>query len=608
MPRDGISARAYKIIAPPERDPATEVTAHFEVAVFSVSAALAGALITAVVVAGAGELRPTTALPWLASMIAMGATHIGLAVRFKRIPAERRRWRFWAAASSAITFAESLGWGLAPFALPRPDNPKASLLVMLTTIGVSAGSVIGYGRYLPTRAIAFLMPTVPYLIYSVKAQDPVIHGAFWLLILYMIAVGHLGLTADRGFQREVSMRKRNAALAQELAREKMIAEGAMLAKSTFLAAASHDLRQPIHALGLYLGALRSAMLPPETKALVEKMSLSIVAMDRLFSGILDISRLDAGVVQARHDVFDLDVFLRGLVGDFEEESRRKGLRFSLESASVLVESDRVLLERIVRNILANAIRYTREGGVLIRCRRRNDSMALQVWDSGCGIAKRNLGLIFDEYYQISNPERDREKGLGLGLAIVRRLSALVNADVTVLSREGRGSCFTVRIGVARSDAQPEPLDCDVVASQDNGLIVVVDDELPILDAMSEALTRWGYSVLTAATGSQALSALEGEGKTPSLLICDNRLRAGETGAAVAQAFRERFGSWTPAILITGDTAPARIAEAQSIGCLLLHKPVPYGKLRTAIANLISQTGNATMTEQWARPDVPAEQA
>jgi signal transduction histidine kinase/CheY-like chemotaxis protein len=602
MSTDGASTKISSAPAPRQRDPEAEVAAHFEVAVFSVSAALTGALITALVVAGAGVLQSSTALPWLAFMIGMGVIHIGLSLRYRRVAPERRRWRLWAAASSVITFAESLGWGLAPLALPRLDSAKAVLLVMLTTIGVSAGSVIGYGRYLPTRVIAFLTPTLPFLFYSLRAQDPVVHGTFFLLILYMIAIGHLGLEADRGFQREVSMRKRNAALAQELAREKQIAERATVAKSAFLAAASHDLRQPIHALGLYLGALRISELPQDAATLVDKMDVSIVAMDRLFSGILDISRLDAGVVETHRNAFDLNALLEGLAGDFEEEARQKGIRFSIEPTQAVVKSDRFLLERIVRNIVSNAIRYTQRGGVQIRCRRRGSKLALQVWDSGCGIAKRHLSSIFDEYFQIANPERDREKGLGLGLAIVRRLSALIDADVTVRSREGRGSCFSVHISLAPPGARCEPWDLiEAIVPDGKGLIVVVDDEAQILDGMREVLGRWGYTVVCAEAWAQALSLLEGFNQPPSLLICDYRLREHETGAAVAHAFRERFGDQLPAILITGDTAPARLAEAQASECLLLHKPLPYGKLRATIGSLIRNTPKAGLAEELSAP-------
>ena len=592
MSTDTFFVNIFNHLAPPERDPEAEVAAHFEVAAFSVAAALTGALITALVVARAGVLEADTALLWLAFMMGMGATHIGLSLRFQRIAPERRRWRFWAAASTAITFAESLGWGLAPLALPRLDSPKALLLVMLTTIGVSAGSVIGYGRYLPTRIIAFLTPPIPFLLYSFMAEDPVVHGAFFLLVLYMSALGHLGLAADRGFQREVSMRKRNEALAQELAYEKQIAERATLAKSTFLAAASHDLRQPIHALGLYLGALRSSALSQDAASLVDKMNASLVSMDRLFSSILDISRLDAGVVETHRETFDLDAFLQGLVRDFEEEAHQKGLRFAFEPTNARIDSDRVLLERILRNIVSNAIFYTRLGGVRIRGRRRGRKLALQVWDSGCGIGKHHLSSIFDEYFQIANPERDREKGLGLGLAIVRRLSALIGANVTVQSREGRGSFFAVHLSLAAPGVScelPEPN--DTIAPDDKGLIVVVDDEGPILDAMREVLRRWGYSVLTAETGAQALSPVECFSQPPRLLICDFRLREHETGAAVARAFREHFGNQLLQSHHRGHCAKPSCPSSMS-GCLLLHKPLPYGKLRAAITNLIRRTDSA----------------
>lgn len=559
-----------------------QVAAHFTVATFSVGAALFGAVILTLVLRFVGALRTDIGLAWLTAMGVLGFFHILLGQLYLRATAHR--WRFWAFCSSAITLVEGLGWGFAPLILPLPGHRDALLLAMLTTIGVSAGAVIAYGRYLPTLIIAFVTPNVPYLIFSSFSPDPILRGGGYLLLLFMAALGQLGLAAHRGFLREISMRMRNEQLASDLQRQKDIAERANVAKSTFLAATSHDLRQPIHALGLYVGALQALPHAPEAELLIERIETSIGAMDKLFSAILDLSRLDAGVVEVHRTTFAIDEFLNRICPDYAEEAHQKGLRFVFRKTDLSVYSDPVLLERIVRNLVSNAIRYTDRGSVVIRCRKRGDALALQVWDSGLGIHPNYREAIFQEYFQIGNPERDREKGLGLGLAIVKRLADLLDSRLVFYSRLGRGSCFEVSapIAPAQQETSIEPQRSPEVSQ---AIIVVVDDEAPIRHAMSHLLRRWGYEPITASSGDEILRNLAHK---PALLVCDYRLRGAETGIQVIERLRAHYHDPDlPAVLITGDTAPARLAEARANRLLLLHKPVPNAILRATIGNLVA---------------------
>lgn len=567
-------------------DRLAEVDAHFEVTALSVGAANVAACLIVLTMRWAGALRQETALPWLVFMFATGGVHIGASVVYRRRSSRGRNWRPWAYATAAITLAEGLGWGLAPFAVPRADNREAMFLVVATTLCVAAGSVIGYGRYLPSRVIAFVAPTLPFLFYSAFSGDRLLNGAFFLILVFLVALGRLGIDADRGFRREAEMRKRNARLAEDLLRQKEAAERANLAKSRFLAAASHDLRQPIHALGLYIGALRNAALAPELLAIAGRMEASIEAMDRLFAAILDISRLDAGVVEVRAETFALDPLVAAVCDEFREQARSKGLRLRYKRGGRHVRADRVLLERILRNLLSNAVRYTDRGEVRVRCCLRGGAVAIQVWDSGCGISEADLPLIFEEYFQVGNFERDREKGLGLGLAIVRRLSTLLGAEIKARSRLGRGSCFEIRLPPGReADASVRSAPDEASAATEAGLVVVVDDEAAVRDAMRAALSSWGYSVVAAEGGRQALAALQASAEAPTLLLCDLRLRRGEDGLAVVEQFRARFGAALPAVLVTGDTAPERVAQAHASRIHLLHKPVSSGKLRAIVRNL-----------------------
>jgi signal transduction histidine kinase/CheY-like chemotaxis protein len=568
-----------------ERLREAQVAAHFKVATFSVGAALFGAITLTLVLHFVGALRTDAGLVWLSAMGVLGLFHISLSQFYFRAQQARRGWRIWAFGSSAITLVEGLGWGSAPLVLTLPGHRDALLLAMLTTIGVSAGSVIAYGRYLPTLIIAFVTPNVPYLIYSSVSPDPILRGSCFLLLLFMAAIGQLGLAAHRGSLREISMRMRNEQLAFDLQRQKDIAERANVAKSAFLAAASHDLRQPVHALGLYVGALRALPHAPEAEVLIERIESSIGAMDKLFSAILDLSRLDAGVVEVHRTTFAIDDFLKRICPDFAEEAHQKGLRFAVRKTDLSVYSDPVLLERIVRNLLSNAIRYTDRGGVLIRCRKRGDVLAIQVWDSGRGIHPNYREAIFQEYFQIGNPERDREKGLGLGLAIVKKLTDLLDSRLVFHSRPGRGSCFEVSAPIASSQEEEMSVEPQPLPEASQALIAVVDDEAPIRHAMSQLLQRWGYEPIAASSGDEILQKLLDK---PALIVCDYRLRGAETGIQVIERLRAHFRDPDlPAVLITGDTAPDRLAEARASRLLLLHKPVPNAILRAAIGDLVT---------------------
>jgi CheY-like chemotaxis protein/anti-sigma regulatory factor (Ser/Thr protein kinase) len=266
------------------------------------------------------------------------------------------------------------------------------------------------------------------------------------------------------------------------------------------------------------------------------------------------------------------------------------------------------LERIVRNLVSNAVRYTPQGRVLVGARRRGTLVLVQVWDTGPGIPLDQQERVFQEYYQLANPERDRTKGLGLGLAIVRRLTALLDCRLTLRSQPGRGSCFEV--AMRRAAAPPsipiteaEPMQSFPV----HGLIVVIDDDIAIREAASRLLKGWGYDVIAAGSGEEARQRLEAAASPPDLLICDYRLRDGENGIALIEQLRACYVTEIPAMLVTGDTAPDRLAEAQASGLLLLHKPVSNSKLRASISNLINKIGG-TVPVPPNPPSIPGAQS
>jgi signal transduction histidine kinase len=407
-----------------------------------------------------------------------------------------------------------------------------------------------------------------------------------LMLLFFLAMSGLAIRNNQNFKELIHLRIRTEALARDLRKQKEVAEAASLAKSSFLAAASHDLRQPVHAIGLLVGALHGTGLPPEAVNLVERIEESTSTMDGLFSGILDISRLDAGVVGVQAEIFAIQPLLERICSDYRIEAQKKSVRLATHPCGALVETDILLIERIIRNLVSNAIRHTSDGRVVVGCRRLRDRIRVEVWDTGPGVPPTETERIFQEYFQLQNPERDRTMGLGLGLAIVRRLSTLLNCPVTLKSEVGQGSCFSVEIPRAPATAIPSNPPLQLYSPSIHGLVLVIDDEQAIRDAMFSLLTTWGYSVITAGTGREIKDLLARCPNRPDIIICDYRLRGDENGIDVVHSLQTEFNEAIPAMLITGDTAPDRLVEAKASGLLLLHKPVPNGKLRAAIISLM----------------------
>ncbi|MDP2707172.1 MAG: NahK/ErcS family hybrid sensor histidine kinase/response regulator, partial [Burkholderiales bacterium] len=361
------------------------------------------------------------------------------------------------------------------------------------------------------------------------------------------------------------------------------------AKSRFLAAASHDLRQPMHALGLFIARLRDMIQFPEARRLVEQAEASVSALRQLLDALLDISRLDAGILTPNIEDFPVDAVLARMESGFGPVAREKALKFRVVPCRAGVRSDPVLLERVLLNLVANAVHYTERGGVVVGCRRRGDKLRIEVWDSGIGIPQDKQREIFQEFSQLGNPERDRSKGLGLGLAIVERLARLLNHSIAVISTPGKGSVFAIELPRAmtpvRAVAAEPPRIMGVELN--NMAVLVVDDEALVREGMRELLASWGCHVVIAASGEEALARLSADDRLPDLIVSDYRLPEGETGIEVIERVQSALPVRIPAVLISGDTAPERLREAKASGYHLLHKPVQPAKLRALLIHLLA---------------------
>ncbi|WP_434619026.1 hybrid sensor histidine kinase/response regulator [Azospirillum sp. B2RO_4] len=357
------------------------------------------------------------------------------------------------------------------------------------------------------------------------------------------------------------------------------AQRADRAKTKFLAAASHDLRQPLQSLFFFAHALSDKLQNHPTSPLLASMTDSLNGLRVMLDSLLDVSRLDAGVVKPSVTDFALGPLLDRLAEEYGIRAAESGLMLRHVPTSAWTRSDPALLERILRNLIENAIRYTERGDILVGCLRRGGSLRLAVIDQGIGIPGDRTEDIFQEFTQLANPERDRRKGLGLGLAIVRRLAGLLEHGVAVRSTPGRGSGFFLDLPAAVPRPVPKPVRIPAELPDAKGLIVVVDDDTIILLSMRAMLEEWGYEVVAAVSADEAIASLLNLGRQPAMIVADYRLREGRTGVEAIRDIYGVCGVRVPAVVLTGDTDPARIAEVQRSGHRLIHKPVSAPMLR-----------------------------
>ncbi len=427
-------------------------------------------------------------------------------------------------------------------------------------------------------------------------------AGFWCLMALCTLT--LGRSFHNTFGEMVSLRLQTLDLAKRLRGEMAAAEAAKheaelasRAKTQFFAAASHDLRQPLHAMGLFAEALRQRSKDEEVIHLVNSINSSVDALEGLFSELLDITKIDTGGVDIQPEHFAMRDMFNRIRLTFEPNAFEKGLMLRFRGEQHHCYADPLIVERILRNLVSNAIRYTEDGGVLVTCRRHGDRLLLQIWDSGIGITEKEQGRIFEEFYQTqsSRPlEPHHRKGLGLGLAIVKRLADLMDTPLTLRSRVGHGTVFTLVLPVGRAPRLQPILSSSPTSlglSLDRRHVVVVEDEQAVLEGLQVLLKGWGATV-SAFDSVDAVKRwaerLPAGVPAPDLLIVDYRLPEQQTGIDAIKAVRARFGAMLPTIMITGSTMTGHEAEAQAYNFHLLIKPVVPTKLRAMISFKLGQ--------------------
>jgi|GEM_PF-420643 len=376
------------------------------------------------------------------------------------------------------------------------------------------------------------------------------------------------------------------------------AEHADLAKSRFLAAASHDLRQPLHALQMYLAALRQRIQDRKTLAILSDTQAVAVATGRLLNSLLDISQLEAGAVAPQHEDFRVQELFNRVTISFLPLSYKKGLMLHAVPTKAVVHSDPALLERIVGNYLSNAIRYTSKGKIVLGCRSRGDKIAIQVWDSGPGIPADQAKAIFEDFHQLHNEERDRSKGLGLGLAIVRRLADCLGHEVEHRSVLGRGSYFGI---VARRGSRvPERDQREELSDVANDLagirVLLIEDDKAASDATALLLRSWNCDVWCARTAEAAVEIADRRKEKPDIIVADYRLPGKLDGVQAIQRIQLTLQRAVPGIIVTGESDLTAIREIEQMGYMILRKPVRPAKLRRLISHYVMQASLPAVAE------------
>ncbi|NOR51556.1 MAG: response regulator [Gammaproteobacteria bacterium] len=468
------------------------------------------------------------------------------------------------------------------------SEPVTVIFLTLIMFGTQAGSV---------AALSFFLPS--YYLYSLFTISPLIvlfyieGGTLYLfsILLFVFLVAHLLYSYNMYKTVVSSIRQRfeNQELLIKLKQQTRIAEQANRDKSRFLAATSHDLRQPLHSLGLFLSVLRERLNTPKQKLLMEKTERSQRALSEQLNSIVDITRIDAGELSVHNQPIHLKTFVDDLISEFVLIAKKKNVNIKSRIIDGWIETDPVLLARIIRNLISNATQHCPGATLLVASRKRGDDIELIFVDNGPGIVDSEQSSIFSEFYQLNNPERDRNKGMGLGLSIVHRLTCLLDIPLELKSIVNKGSCFSLMLPQHNHDTEMnniEGIEADFSADIAGLFVVVVDDESENLDAMRSLLMDWGCEVLMAEDEATLMTELTSANyPMPDILLIDYRLRDDKNGFEVIEAVRKHFERIIPAAIITGDTTLNLESKLNIERCDLLYKPLASASLQRWISQL-----------------------
>ncbi len=485
-------------------------------------------------------------------------------------------------------------WGAAGYLFFTPDSMTHTAYLIIFLFGMASGAI----NALSPIWLAHVALSIPALLpFSIRLLS---HGYTHSLLLGFTIITFLFILliiskmSNNSITQTLQIRYENTHLLKSLKAQTEQAEKANKDKSRFLAAASHDLRQPIHSLSLLASAISPEVTTERGKKILSQIENANQAMLNLLHSLLDMSKLEAGIVKPENRPVHLENIIASLYSEFKPIAEEQGLELRSRTCPFLIKTDPTLLTTIIRNLLQNAIRYTKDGEILIACRKRNNHVYLQVWDTGKGIDEEHLELIFAEYQQLHNPERDQNKGLGLGLSICQRLATLLDIKIDLKSKVGKGSVFSLQLPILEEtilpsfteNNHPQKVSKDDSNPFENKTLLIIDDNQSVLDAMTSLLENWGCNVLTADSVDTTADIANSTTNQIDAIIADYRLRENTTGVDAINAFCKKVDYKPPSLLITGDTAPEQMHDIESHGLPILHKPIKEPHLKSVISRLL----------------------
>ncbi|WDZ81287.1 ATP-binding protein (plasmid) [Ensifer adhaerens] len=539
-------------------------------------------------------------LSWVAALYLLTFARILLDWRYRRQKPEARSgdWRRWAWRFTLLSWVSSGLWGALGWFAFLPDEPQTLAFVCIVITGIASGAVPSLSAFPLAYAGSLLAILLPFAIRCFMG-DGSIYDTYLVFTLCLFGVDlYYSRVTHRTLAETVRLRFENLSLIGSLQTQRDRAQSADRAKSRFLAAASHDLRQPIHALGLFISTLgvlgRNGDVPAKSARDLADRARSVIGnLSGLLDALLDISKLDAGVVTVAREPVALRRLFSDLKAEYAGIAGERGLTWRVAMTDAWVDTDPMMLKRILDNLISNAFRYTQTGTVLIGCRRRSLAVEVQVWDTGVGIPTAEQEAIFEEFVQLKNPARDRTQGLGLGLAIVQRTAALLGHPIKMLSTEGRGSMFSITLPAAAPAPASQTGQTHPAASTQQGGIIVIDDERDALDGTALLLKTLGYRVYAGRSAAAACDvhrkAKSQGGALVDLVLTDYRLEDGRTGIDAVRDVSHYLGRNVPALILSGDTSPARLREVNASGYRLLHKPLDAARLEDEIEAVLVGT-------------------
>lgn len=526
---------------------------------------------------------------WLSSILLITGLRGYLTFYWYKPEFNKHKTQLFERYSLVLSLVAGCLWGSTVLIMDFNQYPEQSVFLNIVVFGLTAGSV-GIGSYWLEYFVVYNISVFSIYIatYLIGIPDPYYLLAI-SLSLFLVFMIQIATVFHRGNAENIWLIKRNEKLADHLSEKKLQAEDFADSRTRFLASASHDLRQPMQALNFFLSALEPQLSSVKGKQIFTKLESCTEGINELLNSILDISKLDAKTLKHNHEPCSVDSVLTHLTQQFKNQAEEKGLTLSCETTSKYVYSDSILLQRVLSNLIANAVNYTEQGEVKLFLTEQDDKLTIHVSDTGPGLNATDQIKIFEEFYQLENPERDKKKGLGLGLSIVKKLCSLMEIPIQLHSEEGQGSCFSITLPLCKTAPVAKQVKAALPHQQlESKKILVIDDEFDIRESLTELLTHWNCDVISAESKEDACQAMQNSGFSPDLIISDYRLKDNKNGVDAVNDIKEFLkDDQIAAIIISGDTEPARLKEVALSGYELLHKPVKPAQLRILMQKKLS---------------------